>query len=137
MNRKILKIATLFLLIVACMGIFSNMSFADDPPSDNKKWSVSNFDGFDSIAGFDMDKQTITTSTKNIMGTIINTIRIVGTGVAIIMIIYVAIKYMSAAPTEKAEFKKSATAYIVGAVVLFAASNILSVINNFATANIK
>ncbi len=53
------------------------------------------------------------------------------------MLVYVAIKYMSAAPSEKAEFKKSATAYIVGAVVLFAASNILGVIADFATKNIK
>ncbi len=75
-------------------------------------------------------------STGNIVGTIINIIRIVGTGVAIIMITYVAIKYMSAAPNEKAEFKKSATAYIVGAVVLFASSNLLGVISDFATANI-
>lgn len=78
----------------------------------------------------------LATSTQNVVGTIVNTIRIVGTGISIIMITYVAIKYMSAAPNEKAEFKKSATAYIVGAVVLFASSNILGVISNFATANI-
>ena len=76
-------------------------------------------------------------STTNVVGTIVNVIRIVGTGIAIIMITYVAIKYMSAAPSEKADFKKSATAYIVGAVVLFASTNILAVIANFATENIK
>ena len=74
--------------------------------------------------------------TQNVMGTLINVIRIVGTGVAIIMITYVAIKYMSAAPDEKAEFKKSATAFIVGAVVLFASTNILSIIADFATSNL-
>ncbi len=79
----------------------------------------------------------IGSSTKRIVGTAINVIRIVGTGIAIIMITYVAIKYMSAAPSEKAEFKKSATAMIVGAIVLFAATNILTVINNFATSNIS
>ena len=79
----------------------------------------------------------LTESTKNVVGTIVNTIKIVGTGVAIIMITYVAIKYMSAAPTEKAEFKKSATAYIVGAIVLFASTQILGVIANFASSNIS
>lgn len=79
----------------------------------------------------------LTESTTNVVGTIVNTIQIVGSGVAIIMIIYVAIKYMSAAPSEKAEFKKSATAYIVGAVVLFASSQILGVIANFASSNIS
>ena len=77
------------------------------------------------------------TSVKDIMGAIITIIRIIGTGISIIMITYVAIKYMSAAPQEKAEFKKSATALIVGAVVLFAGTNILTIISNFATTNIK
>lgn len=76
-------------------------------------------------------------ATQNVVGTIVNTIRIVGTGISIIMITYVAIKYMSAAPSEKAEFKKSAMAFIVGAVVLFASSQILGVIANFATSNIE
>ena len=137
MNRKILKIITIFTLMMICMGITKKLTvFAEDqkttPPAAVNAWSINNIDGFDSAA----PSQNITTTTGRIMGTIINTIRIVGTGVAIIMIMYVAIKYMSAAPTEKAEFKKSATAYIVGAVVLFASSNILKVIADFATSNI-
>ena len=78
----------------------------------------------------------VATPVQRVVGTAINVIRIVGTGMAIIMITYVAIKYMSAAPSEKAEFKKSATAMIVGAIVLFAATNILGVIANFASTNI-
>ncbi len=78
----------------------------------------------------------VTNTTQKVISTGINVIRVVGTGIAIIMLTYVAIKYMSAAPSEKAEFKKSATAMIVGAIVLFAATNILKIIANFATANI-
>lgn len=58
-------------------------------------------------------------------------------GVAIIMLVVMAIKYISAAPNEKAELKKGITIYVVGAIVLFAAAGILQVIKNFATANIK
>ena len=79
----------------------------------------------------------VVSTTQKIMATAINVIRIVGTGIAIIMITYVAIKYMSAAPQEKAEFKKSATALVVGAIVLFAGTNILKIIANFATTNIN
>lgn len=78
----------------------------------------------------------LASATKNIMGTAITVIRVVGTGVAIIMLTYVAIKYMTAAPSEKADFKKSATAFIVGAIVLFATTQILGIISNFATTNI-
>lgn len=71
-------------------------------------------------------------SAQDVMGAIISVMQVVGVGIAIIMIIYVAIKYMTAAPNEKAEFKKSATAYIVGAIILFATSGILNIIKNFA-----
>lgn len=80
---------------------------------------------------------SLSTATQNVVGTIINTIRIIGTGIAIIMLTYVAIKYIMAAPQEKADFKKSATAYIVGAIVLFASTNILTVIADFASSNIQ
>ena len=97
-------------------------------------WNVSDFDTLISAGKNDT---TVINSTKSIMGTIINVIRIVGTGVSVIMLTYVAIKYMSAAPSEKAEFKKSATAFIVGAVVLFAATNLLKILADFAVENIS
>ena len=48
------------------------------------------------------------------------------------MLIVLAIKYISAAPSDKAEIKKHAVVYVVGAIVLFAASGILQIIKNFA-----
>lgn len=67
---------------------------------------------------------------KNFGGTIIGVIQVVGTGIGIIMLLYIAIKYMMAAPSEKAEFKKTAINFVIGAVVLFAASGILGLIKN-------
>ena len=131
MNKKVLKILIAFLLIMLYMSFIKSLPiFAVD---EMVTWNVTNFNHLD---GDLKEGQMVTNSTQRIMGTIINTIRIVGTGIAIIMITYVAIKYMSAAPTEKAEFKKSATAFIVGAVVLFASSQILGVIADFAAKNI-
>ncbi len=129
--RRYFKYIGIVIMFLLFFGIFSSNIFKNCE-SIAAGWSVTNFSGLTAP-----DDQDVTSATRNVMGTVINTIKIVGTGVAIIMITYVAIKYMSAAPSEKAEFKKSAVAYIVGAIVLFAASNILSVINNFATANIK
>lgn len=82
------------------------------------------------------DEGGVVTKTQSIMGTIIGVIRTIGIGIAIIMLTYIAIKYMSASPDGKAEFKKSATGYIVGAVVLFATSGILTIIQKFATTNL-
>lgn len=69
---------------------------------------------------------------SNIIGAIINIAQVIGVGVAVIMLLVLAIKYISAAPSEKAEIKKSVTIYVVGAIVLFSASAILGIVKNFA-----
>ena len=85
-------------------------------------------------SGFENGSDTSEISQKatNIMGAALSIMRVVGTGVAIIMLIVVASKYMIAAPGERAEIKKHAVPYVVGAVVLFASSGILGIITKFA-----
>ncbi len=75
-------------------------------------------------------------SVTKVIGAIITIARVIGTGVAVIMLIVLAIKYISAAPSEKAEIKKTVTIYVVGAVVLFSASALLGIVQNFAENNI-
>lgn len=72
------------------------------------------------------------TSVTTAVSTIITIIRIVGVCIAIVMLLAVSMKYMTAAAGEKAEIKKSAVQYVVGAVVLFGAVGILGIINDFA-----
>ncbi len=48
------------------------------------------------------------------------------------MLLVVAMKYMTAAPGEKADIKKSAVAYVVGAITLFAVTGILGIIEEFS-----
>ena len=118
-NRKIKKIF-IMLLMLLCVMVCSNISFA----ADNFKFS-----NWDNVSG-GADK-----ATQNVMGTIVQVIRVVGTGVSIIMLTYIAIKYMMAAPSEKAEFKKSAVIFVFGAILVFASTNILSIIMDFADKN--
>ena len=75
-------------------------------------------------------------SVNNMIGAILTITQVIGVGVAVIMLIVLAIKYISAAPGDKADIKKHAVVYVVGAVVLFAASGILQIIKNFA-GNVK
>ena len=123
MNRKVMKVLSVVLMVVMIVVSLMNITYALD-------------DIYPSILTGTADPNT-TKVAANIMATIINVFQVVGMGIAVIMLVYVAIKYMSAAPSDKADFKKSATAYIVGAIVLFAASGILQIIKNFATSNIK
>ena len=87
-------------------------------------------------AGYDIPSAKSTnadTAITNIGGMVLSIAQIVGTAVAVIMLIVLAIKYISAAPNDKAEIKKHAVVYIVGAIVLFAASALLGIVKNFAT----
>ena len=76
-------------------------------------------------------------SAEKIVGALITIIQVVAFGAAVIMLMFLGIKYITASPDGKAEIKKSATQYIVGAVILFAATGILQIVKSFAIGNIK
>ena len=82
------------------------------------------------------DSTTVNTGASNtatnVVATVISSIRIIGVCFAVVMLLTVAMKYMSAAPGDKADIKKSAVAYVVGAIVLFAVTGILTIIEQFA-----
>ena len=84
---------------------------------------------WDSVSQFnDRNDTNLDNSTRNIVGAIVSVVRIVGTGVAIIILAVVGMKYMIAAPGDRADFKKAAIQYVVGAVIVFGASNILTIL---------
>lgn len=116
MSKKVLKIA--FVLVMLLLFVFVNYVQASGFIGDIEQ-NISGGTG-----------SNVGNTIKNFGGTIIGVIQVVGTGIGIIMLIYIAIKYMIAAPSEKAEFKKTAINFVIGAVVLFAASGILGLIKN-------
>lgn len=128
MNIK--KISLLLLLILVLSFTFniyiSNASYAD-------KMKTLIGGGEAGIADVD---SAASEKASTALSVIITIVRIVGVCVAIVMLLAVAMKYMTAAAGEKAEIKKSAVQYVVGAVVLFGAVGILGIINDFAK-NIK
>ena len=87
----------------------------------------------DSVVKGAQDTSGAAKSINRIVGSILTIVQVVGCGVAVIMLIVLAIKYISAAPGDKADIKKHAVVYVVGAVVLFAASGILQIVKNFAS----
>jgi len=120
--RKFYKIIFAVLILISIVIIVPNNTFAAtiDLNSFNDK-------GNGRVDGMAQD----------IMKTMINVIRIVGTAASIITLTYLGMTYMMKAPEERAEFKKSATIYITGAILVFASSNILGLIYKFANANLK
>ena len=82
------------------------------------------------------DTSGAASTVNRIVGSVLTIVQVVGCGVAVIMLIVLAIKYISAAPGDKADIKKHAVVYVVGAVVLFAATGILQIVKQFAE-NVK
>lgn len=66
------------------------------------------------------------------LGKTLNIVQIISLGMAIIMLIALAIKYMAASASDRAEIKKHAVIYVVGAVLMFGASGIIQIIRTFA-----
>ena len=129
--NKIMKLVVT-ILIIALLTIFASqivMAGGDDIVGiDPSKASLNVFKA--------QDKSGASNAAANVIGMIINIAQVIGMGVAIIMLIVLAIQYISASPEGKAEIKKNATVYIVGAVILFAASGILGIIRRFAVKSV-
>lgn len=127
MNRNVIKVLTAILLAIVLVATTVTIADATTP---YKAVDQNAKDMFQNSTDSTGTSQAATT----IIGSIITIVQIIGVGVAIIMLIVLAIKYISAAPGDKAEIKKHAVVYVVGAIVLFAASGILGIIKNFASA---
>lgn len=114
-SKIVYKIALIILVMLVIMA--------------NVSWCLATSDNFD-FTGFEDQtaNDTIQKPVKKVVGAALSIIRIVGTGVAIIILAFFGMKYMMAAPGERADFKKGAVQYVVGAIIVFGASNILAVL---------
>ena len=124
MTKNIVKV--LVVALVAALLVVSLSTIVNAEPV-----SFSDIDT-DTVTKNAQDSSGAASSLNRIIGAAITVVQVVGVGVAIIMLIVLAIKYISAAPGDRADIKKHAVVYVVGAVVLFAASGILGIVKNFA-----
>lgn len=126
MTKNVIKVLTVVMIALILVASLATLSNADEFKFDNINT--------DTITKNASDSTGAAKSINTIIGSIITIVQVVGVGVAIIMLIVLAIKYISAAPGDKADIKKHAVVYVVGAIVLFAASGLLGIIKNFASA---
>ena len=118
---KVLLISIVCILLVSCIYNVVNAASYDDEMK-----NLINKNDWTDTTGTDEKVQNVT-------NTMIITVRIVGTAIAIIMLIVIGAKYMIAAPGEKADIKKAAIPYIIGAILLFGAVQVLGLINTFSS----
>lgn len=107
-NHKILKITLVAMTVLSVLLILGGSIFASFNVSSYLPSSNPNASGVSSV--------------KNFGGTILAIFQAVGTSIAVIMLVWLGIKYIMASPDGKAEIKKQAFAYVLGAVLLFGAA---------------
>jgi type IV secretory pathway VirB2 component (pilin) len=116
-------------LILAVMVAFFAMISEVQATGFNWDTAISNADSAEGVAA-------LNTSATNVTGAILSVIKYVATGIALIMIVVIAAKYMLASAGDRADIKKHAVAYVTGAMILFGSAAIVDIIQGFADSTI-
>ena len=112
MSKKTLRIITIISTIVLVLCVAS-LSFAKTPSE---------------LTANEGNTEQIYTVGQRIMGII----QAAGIVIAVVVLMVLGIKYMMGSAEEKAEYKKTFIPYIVGAILIFAATTIANMVYNFA-----
>lgn len=116
MSTKTMKILTTIATILLIVSMGASVVYGLEP------------------GGLKANSQATGTSEVQTLGqNIMGVINVAGVVIAVIVLMILGIKYMMGSAEEKAEYKKTMIPYLVGAILIFAASTIANVIYKFAT----
>lgn len=114
-NKKIVMIIRILLIIVVIASLANTvLAYAPD------NWDAN---------------ENVSSDMEDIVGNVLGFVQILGSAIAVIMIVVLGIKYMVGSVEEKAEYKKTMIPYAVGAICIFAASNIAKMVYDAVTTN--
>lgn len=126
MKSIILKLITLIISIVVLLPLL-NCIFINE--SNAAKFNPNPY-----VEDIKPDVAEGTSNLDQIGRNIIGLIRGVGTIASVVVLIVMGIRYMMGSAEEKAEYKKSMVPYVIGALLVFAITNILAIIVEIAGA---
>lgn len=110
LSKKSIKIISVVLFVAMLLLTVGSTVFAVDVPKANDV--------------------TIDQNLSNTIGNVLGFIRWGGIVAAVIIAMFIGIKYITSAPEGKAEIKKTLGYYVGGIVILLSASTIVTVIQN-------
>lgn len=120
MKKAVTIIAKILLIILLMLVVYNNIALADGP-----------FDVKSTFNGkIDDQAKEAATSVQDVLIVALTVTRIVGMAIAIIILLVVGIKIMIAAPSEKANIKKYAMNYAIGAFILLSATAIMKIVQD-------
>ncbi len=124
-NIKLInKIVEILIVLIMLSTVFSNIVYAkSDKIIDTNTYAPGN-DAMDSPR------------VAAIAGTVLNVVQVIGIIIAVGCISIVGIQYMVGSVEQKAEYKKTMTAMIVGAILLVSTTTIVKVIYSTVTKSV-
>ena len=116
MNKKAVKVLNILLIVMALVGICTNVFAADE--------------GFSPIS-VNPTEPPQTGTIKTVGGDIVGIIRTIGIVLSVVIIMVIGIMYLMGSPEQKSDYKKTFIPYIVGAALIFAGSLFAQTIFDF------
>ena len=117
-SKKIMKIG-IALMIIATVLMAVNMVFATNS-------------GFTDLGQRPNPTSTGVDSVSSVVGNVMGIVQYICYAAAVVLLVILGVKFMTSSPDAKAEVKKSAVIYIIGAVLVFAAGLILNILSSWA-----
>lgn len=114
--KKVIKILTIILMVFALVNI-TNFVYAGEINTEEFAILYSK----DGVS--DLDNKT---------GKILNIVQIGGTAVSLVALLILGMRYMLSSPNEKATIKEKLIPYVIGVIIFFAASNLVTIVMKFA-----
>lgn len=118
----------LIISLVAIMLLNTVVFAASDTPSDEST-SYTSPTQFDELKA--EDDHTVSKLIIKTFSIALNLLRIVALGWAVIMLIFIAMKYMISTPDIRGQLKTDMPTYALGALLLFGASGLLQIVTYF------
>lgn len=115
-------ISLLMIILIVNFFISINYVYADDGINS----IISSMNGTSNAVSAGSHK------TAKVINNIIGLLQVVGSGISLIVITLLGIKYILSSPAEKADIKKMAIPIIIGCVLLFGAVNLMAAVQEFS-----
>ncbi len=122
-GEKMKKTICLIIMLLLIVSVIPNVYAEDSGISEIKKT-------MEEVQGYKSDDAN--SNVSKVINNVIGLIQFVGTGIAIVIVSILGIKYILASPNEKADVKKMAIPIIIGCILLFGAVNIVAAIYSFS-----
>lgn len=139
--RNVLVKLMCILIVVACVVSVTNCVEAGTPPArGSAATSLSGDSGGGGSAGGGSSSEIIkgsfsgsadaegSVAIKKILSGVLSVVRNVGAVIAVVMLMTIGAKYIIASAGDRADIKKYAMNYVIGALILLGATGILSII---------